>query len=259
MLGGSLVSHPLRCAVASRSEARPAIGMETFAAETLELLRRVLAADWVSMYLVNDAGSRVELASRGAPAHFLAAWWERETSGSDPFAAARQGVSSGELIGLRELVLGDPRRWASYLEFLGAFDIVDAAEMVFVHVDEVVGGIRLLWTARAHRTLTDDWATARDLQRYIHYNFLAAWHVAPIGRRRRIIRELRLTAREAQLVESLCSGRTNAELAEQLNITVSTVKSHLLHIFNKVGVDNRAALIEKALRLPGDISVRRDF
>lgn len=55
-----------------------------------------------------------------------------------------------------------------------------------------------------------------------------------------------LSARELELVKLLATGATNKELAEKLFISQSTVKTHLVHIYTKLGVDNRTAAIAAA-------------
>lgn len=48
-----------------------------------------------------------------------------------------------------------------------------------------------------------------------------------------------LTEREEQVVRLVADGKTNAEIAHQLYISVKTVKFHLTSIFGKLGVSNR--------------------
>jgi predicted ATPase/DNA-binding CsgD family transcriptional regulator len=51
-----------------------------------------------------------------------------------------------------------------------------------------------------------------------------------------------LTAREAQVVSLLASGLTNQQIAEKLQVSVSTVKTHLLSIRNKLGLRYRTQI-----------------
>jgi two-component system, NarL family, nitrate/nitrite response regulator NarL len=51
-----------------------------------------------------------------------------------------------------------------------------------------------------------------------------------------------LTRREIDIVRAVVSGYTNKEIAERSSITENTVKSHLTHIFNKLGASNRVEL-----------------
>lgn len=58
--------------------------------------------------------------------------------------------------------------------------------------------------------------------------------------------ELALSARELELLQLLATGASNRQLAEALFISQSTVKTHLAHIYGKLGVDNRTAAIAVA-------------
>ena len=51
-----------------------------------------------------------------------------------------------------------------------------------------------------------------------------------------------LTARELEIVRMVVGGSTNKEIGEKLAIGENTVKSHLTHIFNKVGSSSRIEL-----------------
>jgi DNA-binding CsgD family transcriptional regulator/ArsR family metal-binding transcriptional regulator len=49
-----------------------------------------------------------------------------------------------------------------------------------------------------------------------------------------------LSQREIQVLQMLACGTTNLEIAQSLNISPHTVKSHINHIFNKLAVNTRA-------------------
>jgi DNA-binding CsgD family transcriptional regulator/ArsR family metal-binding transcriptional regulator len=48
-----------------------------------------------------------------------------------------------------------------------------------------------------------------------------------------------LTRREIQVLKMLAQGATNKEISSDLQISEHTVKSHVVHIFNKLGVNDR--------------------
>ena len=55
-----------------------------------------------------------------------------------------------------------------------------------------------------------------------------------------------LTDREEEVLAVVARGRTNAEIAEQLHISISTVKAHLTSLMNKLGARNRVEIAMSA-------------
>ncbi|MEV0703245.1 response regulator transcription factor [Saccharopolyspora sp. NPDC050389] len=59
--------------------------------------------------------------------------------------------------------------------------------------------------------------------------------------------EQSLSAREVEILELLAQGLGNKELAKKLFISEATVKTHLVHIYSKLGVDSRMAAVSAAV------------
>ncbi|MEV4625055.1 response regulator transcription factor [Micromonospora sp. NPDC049523] len=55
-----------------------------------------------------------------------------------------------------------------------------------------------------------------------------------------------LSQRELEVLELIARGSTNREAARQLFISEATVKTHLLHVYAKLGVNDRAAAVATA-------------
>lgn len=63
------------------------------------------------------------------------------------------------------------------------------------------------------------------------------------------LKKLNLTHREHEVLQLLTKGLSNAEIAEKLFLSLSTVKTHVSNLFIKMDVKSRAQAIEKAKRL----------
>ncbi len=57
-----------------------------------------------------------------------------------------------------------------------------------------------------------------------------------------------LSTREIEILELVAGGASNKDIAKQLWISDTTVKSHVLHIFNKLEVTDRTSAVTSALR-----------
>jgi DNA-binding NarL/FixJ family response regulator len=57
-----------------------------------------------------------------------------------------------------------------------------------------------------------------------------------------------LSERELEVLVELVAGRRNEQIAQNLYVSIKTVKSHLGSIFRKLGVTNRTEAVSKAIR-----------
>ncbi|WP_435886099.1 response regulator [Streptomyces erythrochromogenes] len=65
---------------------------------------------------------------------------------------------------------------------------------------------------------------------------------APAGRGTAAARLATLGERERDVALEVAKGRTNAQIAADLHLSVPTVKSHVSHILAKLGLDNRVQI-----------------
>ncbi|MGC5614593.1 response regulator [Georgenia sp. Z1491] len=129
---------------------------------------------------------------------------------------------------LDEYVFGALRAGAAgfLLKDAGPRQILDA-------VRAIAGGEAILSPA-ATRSLIDAYAPSDDS--------------AQVADARRSL--AMLTPREREVADVVAEGASNAEIATALHMSETTVKSHVTHIFGKLGVDNRVK-VAIAVRLAG--------
>jgi len=66
-------------------------------------------------------------------------------------------------------------------------------------------------------------------------------------RQRQMPAEEKLSARELEVLTLVARGASNKEIARTLHLSEATVKSHLIHLFEKLGVSDRTAAVTIAL------------
>ena len=85
---------------------------------------------------------------------------------------------------------------------------------------------------------------------------LAPTVAARLMTRMRAPAEENLSAREIEVLQLVAKGASNKEAGKALHISTATVKTHLIHIYNKLGVDDRTAAVTTALE-KGIIALER--
>lgn len=60
-----------------------------------------------------------------------------------------------------------------------------------------------------------------------------------------------LTARQQEILRLLCEGRSNKDIADKLDISLGTVKQHLVGLFKKMNVSNRAMAVSQGMARQG--------
>jgi DNA-binding CsgD family transcriptional regulator/ArsR family metal-binding transcriptional regulator len=96
-----------------------------------------------------------------------------------------------------------------------------------IEVDSDLAGVMISKISDAQRTTQPQLALKKQIKR----------SKGLIGNRDGI--NFKLSGREAEVLHLITEGFTNKEIAQILKVSRNTVKSHVVHIFNKLGVNDR--------------------
>lgn len=153
----------------------------------------------------------------------------------DPQHPRRAGSLAVARLG--DMSCGTERReTALYRSFVRQCGILDMVDFFFRRDNQVVAGMSVAW-GRDARIPQGAMVIARKIHHYLEFNLVSRSASPDDGQR------YGLTSREMDVVRLLCCGRTNREIGECLKIGQATVKTHLLHIFEKLGVETRSAAV----------------
>jgi DNA-binding NarL/FixJ family response regulator len=92
--------------------------------------------------------------------------------------------------------------------------------------------------------------SADDLINCIHDVLAGKTYLAPAAAAKLAegVTRVQITPREMATLRLMADGKTNKEIANELEISERTVKTHLGHLFEKLGVTNRTEAIKVATR-----------
>jgi DNA-binding CsgD family transcriptional regulator len=191
---------------------------------------------------VLDAADAVGLQT-GGPAFALDEEWRRYVEGAqdfDPCAPRRVAPSTATVLTLAH-VLAEPgsSRFADYLRSLG---LRDRVTLYLRDAGTIVAAIALLRPLEHAPFNRGEVTVLRRLQPLIEHAYSCAVAAVPAARRSDVVLSEVLTPREADVAVLVARGATNAEIAACLHVGQATVKTHLTHVFAKLGVRTRTQL-----------------
>ena len=218
-----------------------------FGAHTASFTSQALRAQWTCFYYLDGDGEPFGFQVHRTPWALRESYLRHNMARSDPTHPASLVAQNLRFVSVfdHRLRCGlESRR--NYWSFLSSFGTRDAAEMIFRVSGRAVAGMSLLWVGRPGIGVGPGAGRGRT---FLHraQSRCALWPIARRAFPRDRLRAVALTDRELEIVQLVCHGLTNARIAQRLNIGLATVKTHLLHVFEKLGVRTRAELVGRCL------------
>ena len=221
--------------------------IDRFGDETTHVVCQTLNAQWGSFYRLASGQRPFGFRSRGIPMEFGAAYAKHDMQHVDPLHPYRLVPRKYRFLTMGDARAESPARHRDFVAFLRSYGGEDAAEMIFCHQGRAVAGLSLVWTGRRpdHRSITE---LGNTLHTYIEFNLGTVWPASGMtGPDSGHASDPLFTGREREVIDVVCRGLTNEQIAWHLNISIATVKTHLIHIFKKADVETRGELISRML------------
>jgi len=214
-------------------------GASPAAEKAMIFARDVLGASRSAFYRVDGDLNLTQFLLNGVPAGFF----QRYVGGMcdcDPLHARKARGRPVARLG-DEFARPASIEVANFQSFCSHYGIAESIEFFFRRDGRIFAGLNLAWNDL--RLVPENViALAHKLHTYIEFNLLSTEE--PTGRADRY----KLTPREREVLDLLCCGRTNRDISECLAVSLATVKTHLIHIYEKLGVETRAAAVALDLK-----------
>lgn len=228
------------CLAVSMSLADPC--NRPFIDETLRLVRDALGVRRVAFYGVDSDWNLRDFVVQEVPPAFHEDYVRRMVV-FDPLHIRRIAGHAGPLVRWADAAhYASPEHVTIYARFLRRHGVVDSLEWMFRDRATIVAGLNVAWTQQDPPPGTKVLQLAAQLQRYIEFSLSERLRAARSDWLD-ATRAFGLTPRECEVAQLVCKGHTNHGVAACLGIAASTVKTHLLRIFEKCRVDSRAGLV----------------
>lgn len=158
----------------------------------------------------------------------------------DPIHIERLAKSQRRIATLNNARHGGPAS-ESYREHLRDLAVSDEIDLVFWRDDEPLACLAMF------RSIDDDHFSDSDcdwegLRSYMQVTLSMHWRVRSMNVERQLVARYQLKPRELQVVELLTRGVCNQTISQSLNISLATVKTHVVNILDKMGLDSRMAV-----------------
>jgi DNA-binding CsgD family transcriptional regulator len=130
---------------------------------------------------------------------------------------------------------------AEYAAYLSSLNVGDEIDLVFWHDARPFACLALVRTHQQSPFSLEefDWDGLRD---FIQATLRLHWRTRSMAIEDHLVRKLDLKSRELDIVRHILIGKDNSQIAANLGISVGTVKTHVVSILDKMGVDSRLAI-----------------
>jgi len=134
-----------------------------------------------------------------------------------------------------------------YQDFMRPNNHRYVADMFFRDNGRICAVLTMLRDEKSTPFSDEELVTLRTIQPFLEYALNEVYEPKRSGQRKNFESNYELTERELDVLELVICGCSNKVIAAELGLSLSTVKTHLQHMFKKTQVDSRSELVSLSL------------
>lgn len=209
--------------------------------ETLHFVRSTLDASAVNLSWLNDGGDYRDAGAIGMHDSIEKDYFAAGVHRLDPFFPKKLVSTSERIHCLSTITRTEPVQAEAngYAKFLARYGYEDEVDLVFS--DGGTPFANLIIFSDHH--FSDRLQALQHLHRFLQHTISCHPYVREQARLALLRNRFGLTHREVEVVDLICSGGSNAEIASDLRIGMATVKTHVVRVLDKIGVNSRCAVV----------------
>lgn len=140
------------------------------------------------------------------------------------------------------------RQSVFYLNYMAPHHFDHDTDIFFRQNSEIVAVLSLLRNDSLGAFNEEELGMLRNMQPFMEYALNSVYQPKRFSERELFSDKYCLTKRELDVLEFAMAGHNNKTIANELNLSLPTVRTHLQHIYDKVGVHSTNELISRLFR-----------
>ena len=209
--------------------------------ELLRFSQSAFSATAVKLTWLQNSGECRDAGELGIGREFLDDYAERGMK-CDPLGPKVLVAEPEKVHSLLDLQMGCDLQLElnNYMAFLRRYGYSDELDLVFSDGGMPIAALTILYCQKRFALDVPNFCA---LRRFLHHAISNHPYARKRARYLAYSERFKLTQREAEVVELIREGASNADIAEYLEIGVATVKTHVVRVLDKVCAESRSALI----------------
>lgn len=212
-----------------------------FAKKTVAFLKYTTACSAAVFTWHDGATSQPAFVQSGGDDRMIYDYYQRYHE-NDPLKAERLIRSAARVTTMSSAFDGyDPILLEQYKPFLKKYNLMDEVDFLFWAGGTPIASAALLHIGGPECQLSS--VQLAEIQSYLQYTLSIVPTVRKVNRRHDLSAIYKMTKKEQSVAQLLVAGESNSSIAAHLGVELATIKTHVVHIFQKLEVNSRSKAI----------------